>query len=209
MTGLDEPLRWPSFPWQPDMVGGLDHSPFFFCGEFTVPRPTAFYPTSHLTVADMQIKTSPEDEEYVALRLKTSKTDQFRRGHVLYAGHSNHRICPVCTLSQLIDLDNKTNASMDSVPLFASDERSALSRPVLLRSSNLHVSAIATHWAWPLDLWRPQLSRRRGHLGSKCRPEWLKLKHLAAGHQTVIIDTFVLPFPTYYHLSSKIAESGD
>jgi len=35
---------------------------FFFlpCGEFTVSRPNAFSPASHLTIADLQLKTSSE-----------------------------------------------------------------------------------------------------------------------------------------------------
>lgn len=108
---------------------------FFFlrCGEFTVSRPNAFSPASHLTVADLQLKTSSEGHQYVALRLKTSKTDQFRRGHILYAGHSSHLICPVCIASQLLALYNESNTPADSTPLFALDDGSALSRPVLLK----------------------------------------------------------------------------
>lgn len=68
------------------------------CGEFTVSHPKDFRPDRYLTLADVQLRTSPDGTEFIALRLKTSKTDQFRRSHTLFSGHSKSDICPVCCL---------------------------------------------------------------------------------------------------------------
>ena len=56
------------------------------CGEFTILHPKDFHPDWHLTLADVQFRTSPYGTEFIGLRLKTSKTDQFRRSHTIFSG---------------------------------------------------------------------------------------------------------------------------
>ena len=67
---------------------------FLRCSEFTTPSQTAFNPNIHLTLKDVAVdcRASPKT---VAITIKCSKTDQFRRGHTIYLGRTGHSICPV------------------------------------------------------------------------------------------------------------------
>ena len=46
-------------------------------GEITGPWTSEFNTDFHFTVPDLQLKTTPEDHQYVTLHRETSKTDQF------------------------------------------------------------------------------------------------------------------------------------
>jgi len=106
------------------------------CGEFTVLHPKDFCPDQHLTLADVQSRTSPDGTEFIALRLKTSKTDQFRRSHTLVSRHSKSDICPVCYLQMLICHYNPSSHDYNTTPLFALQDGSPLTRPCLLSFSS-------------------------------------------------------------------------
>ena len=53
-------------------------------GEFTVKSNTSYDVGTLLRVQDVTLHTTPTDDEYIALHLRKSKTDQQRRGVVLY-----------------------------------------------------------------------------------------------------------------------------
>ena len=88
------------------------------------------------SLADVQFRTSPDGTEFIALRLKTSKTDQFRRSHTLFSGHSKSDICPVCCLQTLIRHYNPSSHDYNTTPLFALQDGSPLTRPCLLSFSS-------------------------------------------------------------------------
>lgn len=105
------------------------------CGEFTVLHPKDRHPT----LADVQFRTLPDGTEFIALRLKTSKTDQFQRLHTLYSGHSKSGICPVCCLHMLIRHYSQSSHDYNTTPLFALQNGSPLTCPCLLSFSSSHL----------------------------------------------------------------------
>jgi hypothetical protein len=65
---------------------------FFRAGELTVPNPTSFNPTAHLTWGDVSIS---EDGRMLRVFLKRSKTDQYGRGTEVSIGTTGDLLCPV------------------------------------------------------------------------------------------------------------------
>ena len=74
--------------------------------------------------------------EFIALRLETSKTDQFRRSHTLFSGHSKSDICPVYCLQTLIRHYNPSSHDYNTTPLFTLQDGSPLTLPCLLSFSS-------------------------------------------------------------------------
>lgn len=101
---------------------------FLRAGEIVVPSDSAFDPSSHLAVDDVSVDnhTSPS---YLAIRIKASKTDPFRRGVTIYLGRTSYRICPVAAvLSYLV----KRGPSPG--PLFTFDDGRYLTRDRFIRA---------------------------------------------------------------------------
>lgn len=67
-------------------------------GEFTVGNKTSYDVETLLRLQDVALRIMQTDDEYVALHLRKSKTDQYRRGVVLYVGHALHKVCAVWAL---------------------------------------------------------------------------------------------------------------
>ena len=59
-----------------------------------VPSDSAFDPTVHLSVADISVD-SHSRSKYIAVNIKASKTDPFKRGVTIYLGRTHGQICPV------------------------------------------------------------------------------------------------------------------
>ena len=114
------------------------------CGEFTVRQSQQFRSDHHLTLDDVQFRSSPSGKEFLALRLKTSKTDQFRKSHTLFAGHSLKAVCPVCCLQSLFRLYKSTPSSYSTHPLFTLADGTPLTRQAFLdfTSSRLRILGI-------------------------------------------------------------------
>ena len=159
------------------------------CSEFTVLHPKDFRPDRHLTRADVQFRTSPDGTEFMALRLKTSKTDQVRRSHTLFFGYSKSDICPVCCLQTLIRHYNPSSHDYNTTPLFALQDGSPLTRLCLLSfsSSRLRLLGIDP------TLFGGHSFRIGGatSAGNAGIPDHL-IKPSGAGPRTVINVTFVL-----------------
>lgn len=75
---------------------------FLRCGEFTTTSP-AFDPKIHLSVDDIQVDRSV-NPTVVLLRIKASKTDQFRQGHTLRIGTTGSAVCAVRALMGFLHL---------------------------------------------------------------------------------------------------------
>ena len=69
---------------------------FLRVGEVVVPSDSAFDPSVHLLVADVSVDSHSEPT-YIAVNIKASKTDPFRRGVMIYLGRTHGQICPVTT----------------------------------------------------------------------------------------------------------------
>ena len=76
---------------------------FLRVGEVVVPSDSAYDPSIHLSIADVSVD-SRSSPSYVAVNIKSSKTDPFRRGVTIYLGRTHDQICPVAaTLRYMVE----------------------------------------------------------------------------------------------------------
>ena len=70
---------------------------FMRSGEMTLPSESAFEPSSHIGFKDVTVDdiSSPR---IVKIRLKTSKTDPFRKGVEIVFGRTHTSLCPIAAL---------------------------------------------------------------------------------------------------------------
>ena len=113
-------------------------------GEISYPSTHSFNPKQHLTIKDVTIHQST-----VQLRLKCSKTDQFRRGATIIIGASKQDICPVQITKHFLHLRKHAHKS-DAI--FRLRDGSLLTRPRLqaiirntLHSLKLPAELFGTH----------------------------------------------------------------
>ena len=75
---------------------------FLRAGEIVAPPGSGFDLSLHLSVGDVSVD-SHSAPSYLAVSIKASKTDPFRRGVTIYLGRAQDRICPVAaTLNCLV-----------------------------------------------------------------------------------------------------------
>lgn len=70
---------------------------FFRIGEITTPSDASFSADLHLSFSDLAVD-NPTAPSVVRIRLKSSKTDQFRRGVDVFIGSSLNELCPVAAM---------------------------------------------------------------------------------------------------------------
>ena len=70
---------------------------FMRAGELVVPSDSSFNPSCHLAFGDVLVD-SRDSPNYLAVRIKASKTDPFRRGVQLYLGRTSNELCPVAAI---------------------------------------------------------------------------------------------------------------
>jgi len=92
--------------------------PLLRTGEFIVPSKTSYDAKALLRLQDVTLHTSQTGDEYVALHLRKSKTDQQHRGVVLYLGHAHHTVCAVCALKINLQIQHASPHSTPCNPLF-------------------------------------------------------------------------------------------
>lgn len=95
---------------------------FFRMGELTVPSPTAFDPSTHLTMQDIAIDKR-DSPSLVQIHLKVSKTDQERKGVSIFIGKTGDDICPVAALTAYLATQNRSEG-----PLFQFKDRTPLTK---------------------------------------------------------------------------------
>ena len=66
-------------------------------GEVTVPSQSAFDPSTHLTFEDIKVDNTT-NPTLLKVRLKSSKTDPFRKGVDVVVGRTNNKLCPVAAV---------------------------------------------------------------------------------------------------------------
>lgn len=96
-------------------------------GEATIPSQSAYDPSVHLSLADvsLDLQTNPQ---IVSLRIKTSKTDQFRIGVNICLGRTNNDLCPVAAVLSYISRRGTTDG-----PLFHFENGSPLTRNAFVK----------------------------------------------------------------------------
>ena len=70
---------------------------FFRAGELTVPSPSAYKASHHLSWGDVAID-DPSDPKVLQVKIKHSKTDQLGKGIDVYIGRTGCNICPVAAV---------------------------------------------------------------------------------------------------------------
>ena len=103
---------------------------FFGClraGEVTAPERGKFYPKAHLTFDDMPVDRA-EDPTRLSVRLKASKTDQFREGTVIHLGRTGQALCPVAAMLAYL-----VRRKEGEGPLFRFEDGRLLTRAWLVR----------------------------------------------------------------------------
>ena len=98
---------------------------FLRSGEATVPTLTAYDPSVHLSMADVSLD-SASNQGMAILRIKASKTDEFRHGVNVFLRRTDNDLCPVAALLAYI-----ARRGTDPGPLFRFSDGSRLTRGAL------------------------------------------------------------------------------
>ena len=125
----------------------LAHFLLLRAGEFVVTDPSQ----TILSINDIEIKLTKDNQEYIALNIRKSKTDQANHGIRLYTGHTNHKVCAVCAMKANLRVQHQHSTATTS-PLFRLSTGVAMSRidlknflSALLRLINIPCDRYSTH----------------------------------------------------------------
>ena len=91
-------------------------------GELTVLSPTAFHPSTHITIRDIVIDKR-DNPSLIQIHLKVSKTDQERKGVSIFIGKTGDDICPVAALTAYLATQDRGDG-----PLFQFKDRTPLTK---------------------------------------------------------------------------------
>ena len=91
-------------------------------GELTVLSPTAFHPSTHITIRDILIDKR-DNPSLIQIHLKVSKTDQERKGVSIFIGKTGDDICPVAALTAYLAIQDHGDG-----PLFQFKDRTPLTK---------------------------------------------------------------------------------
>ena len=100
---------------------------FLRAGEFTIQAGERFDPSTHLTPQDIEVDDLA-NPSMLKIRIKMSKTDQWREGVDLFVGKTENELCPVATI-----LAFQVMRGQDDTPLFKTKEGAPLSRQMLVK----------------------------------------------------------------------------
>lgn len=101
---------------------------FLHVSEFTVPCHGTYDPGTHLSPADILLDNR-DNPHLIAVFIKRSKTDPFRKGVRLYLGSTNHPVCPVAGILPYLALRGDRPG-----PLFLTKDGKGLTRQALSAS---------------------------------------------------------------------------
>lgn len=76
---------------------------FLRVGEFLVPDGVPYEPSTHLSLADVALHQTPPTWHF-SVRIKVSKTDQFREGAQAILGATGAELCPVTALLDYLNI---------------------------------------------------------------------------------------------------------
>lgn len=100
---------------------------FLRSGEATVPSESAYDPAVHLSITDVSLD-SQTNAQVIAIRIKASKTDSFRKGVTVYLGRTSPEVCPVAAILSYIGVRGTSPG-----PLFKFSDGSPLTRDSFVR----------------------------------------------------------------------------
>ena len=118
---------------------------FFGClraGELCVNDAVTFDRRSHVCVKDVTID---EENKYLKLFLKKSKTDRHSDGVTIFMGCSGDFVCAFCRFKDFIQSFDKPRK--DSAPLFTHHQGVVLTKSYLVNATKLLVGQIGRHSA--------------------------------------------------------------
>lgn len=140
LTDFDDVVYWSAMT--------TAHFLLLRAGEFVTTDSSQTVPS----ICDLQLETSPEGQEYMALHISKSKTDQKRQGVTLYTGHANHKVCAVCAMKSNLRQQRTVPATNNNTPLFRLSTGCALTRQnlktfltTILRLLNIPSDQYSTH----------------------------------------------------------------
>ena len=86
-------------------MGCCNHHLLFFCrsGKATVPGEAMHDLEVHLSYSDLTVNDSLAPQA-ISVKIKTSKTDQCRRGYIVVLGRTDNCLCPVSALLSYLAL---------------------------------------------------------------------------------------------------------
>ena len=103
---------------------------FLRCGEFTVSKERTFDPTCHLCYVDVNIRS-----DHIAVNIKVSKTDPFRKGYVVKLFRTGNKLCPYTGLLHFKNVRHVLGAA-PLEPFFLLPDNTPLSRARFLAMVN-------------------------------------------------------------------------
>ena len=119
---------------------------FLRCSEFTIPSQDTFDDAVHLSFKDISVDDW-ENPKVIAIRIKQSKTDPFRKGVTLMLGKTDDMVCPVSGLLPYLAIRGSKHG-----PLFIMANKHYLTPPLfrtslhqILKSSGLSTQEYNTH----------------------------------------------------------------
>ena len=101
---------------------------FLCCSEFTIPSQDTFDDAVHLSFNDISVDDK-QNPKVIAIRIKQSKTDPFRKGVTLMLGKTENKVCPVSALLPYLAIRGSKHG-----PLFIMANKHYLT-PTLFRTS--------------------------------------------------------------------------
>ena len=135
--------------WNTGMLWAACTVAFFaFCrsGEITIPSEAGYDPSAHLSYGDISVDNC-KHPSIIFMRLKRSKTDQFRQGVSISIGATNDDLCPVAALLSFLAIRGPGEG-----PLFKRRDGVGLTRQkfveavrAALRRANLPAEKFAGH----------------------------------------------------------------
>ena len=108
------------------MLWAAATTPFFSfscSGETTVPGEAMYDPEVHLSYSDLAVDDALAPQA-ISIKIKTSKTDQCRRGYNVVLGRTDNCLCPVSALLFYLALHGNLPE-----PLFHWQNKTPLSKP--------------------------------------------------------------------------------
>ena len=135
---------------------------FFRSGELTVPTGKSFDASIHLSWGDVAIN-DPRNPRAIKVRLRRSKTDQFRNGVDVIVGRTGDDLCPVAAVAAFMAKRGEHFGAILQIPRRFTAHEGKVHRILERRSWGARASGRSVR--------RPQLKNRGSHDGS---PGWVR-----------------------------------
>ena len=116
---------------------------FFGClrsAELTVPSQQSYDSNVNLSLSDVKIYNNDQNEEWLTVFIKRSKTDKCNKGVHVYLGCTSHKVCAHCAIKQL--LSQRSYNTNGYEPLFLYPNGLVLTKHLFLTQTRLLLSML-------------------------------------------------------------------